>query len=453
MMPVVGGMSVNIRLAIGLAVALLVLLIAGFLLSDLTPPLLTVTPDSGEVGASRPLILELADPGSGLNNLTVVAVQGGIRYPLLSKDYPQGTKQQREELKLEHKDLRDGPLELRLTLTDRSVLRFGAGNRLERTLNFDFDGKPPQLSLLSDRIYINQGGSGLVAFRVDEPLSRAGVSIGELFFPGYEQAGGSYLAMFSWPYFLPPEEGSAQLLVVDTAGNERLQSLPLQVKAKPLPEARINLSQGFLNAKMPEFQSTFPETTDLLQLYLRVNRELRKTNDAQILELAAASAPQPLWQGSFLRQPRAANREPYGARRSYLFEGQQVDEQIHLGVDLASLAQAPVPAANSGVVVFAGDLGIYGQCVVLDHGLGLQSLYGHLSQIGVNKGESVAKGQILGRTGSTGLAGGDHLHFGMMVAGLPVNPVEWWDSSWVGNNIEARLSSVRPATDAAKGDN
>lgn len=443
----------NIRLAIGLAVALVVLLVAAFLLSDLTPPLLTMTPDSGEVGATRPLVLELADPGSGLKNLTVVAVQGDIRYPLLSRDYPEGTKQLREELRWEHKELRDGPLELRLSLSDRSVLRFGSGNRLERTLTLDFDGKPPQLSLLSDRIYLNQGGSGLVAFRVDEPLSRAGVSIGEQFFPAYEQAGGNYLGMFSWPYFLAPGEGTAQLLAVDTAGNERRQNLPILVKAKPLPETSINLSQGFLNAKMPEFQSTFPETTDLLQLYLRVNRELRKTNDAQILELATSSASQPLWQGSFLRQPRAANREPFGARRSYRYEGQQVDEQIHLGVDLASLAQAPVPAANSGVVVLAGDLGIYGQCVVVDHGLGLQSLYGHLSQLGVKTGESVSRGQILGHTGSTGLAGGDHLHFGMMVAGLAVNPVEWWDSSWVGNNIEPRLSEAKPAAEPGKGGN
>lgn len=443
----------NIRLIVGLSVALVVLLLAVFLLADATPPSLTMTPEAGEIGATRPLLLELADPGSGLKNLTVVAVQGGIRYPLLNRDYPEGTKQAREELRLEHKDLRDGPLELRLSLSDRSWFRFGGGNHLERTLNLDFDGKPPQLSLLSDRIYINQGGSGLVAFRVDEPLSRAGVSIGELFFPAYQQAGGSYLGMFSWPWHLPPGDAAAQLLVVDSAGNERRQNLPLQVKAKPLPEARINLSQGFLTAKMPEFQSSFPETTDLLQLYLRVNRDLRKTNDTQLLELAAKTAPQPLWQGSFLRQPRAANREPFGARRSYLFEGEQVDEQVHLGVDLASLAQAPVPVANSGVVVFAGDLGIYGQCVVVDHGLGLQSLYGHLSQLAVQIGESVERGQILGRTGSTGLAGGDHLHFGMMVAGLAVTPVEWWDNSWVGNNIELRQRAVKPATEAGKGEN
>lgn len=435
----------NIRLAVGLAAALALLIVAALLLSDFTPPQLGLTPDSGEVGATRPLVLELADGGSGLQHLSVVALQGGIRYPLLSRDYPEGTTQVREELRLEHKDLRDGPLELQLTLSDRSLLRFGAGNRLERTLKFDFDGKPPQLSLLSDRIYVNQGGSGLVAFRVDEPLSRAGVSLGELFFPAHLQADGRYLGLFSWPYFLPPGEASAQLLVVDTAGNERRMNLPLQAKAKTLPEATINLSAGFLNAKMPEFKSTFPETTDLLQLYLRVNRELRKTNDRQILELATQTAAQPLWQGSFLRQPRAANREPYGARRSYIYQGQPVDEQIHLGVDLASLAQAPVPAANAGVVVFAADLGIYGQCVILDHGLGLQSLYGHLSQIAVQSGENVAKGQVLGRTGSTGLAGGDHLHFGLMVAGLPVNPVEWWDGGWVANNIEPRLGAATPA--------
>lgn len=436
----------KIRLVIGLAAGLVVLIAALVLFRDPTPPQLTVTPESGEVGATRPMVLELADPGSGLKKLSVVAVQGGISYPLLERDYAAGTNQAREELRLDHKELRDGPLELRFTLSDRSLFRFGAGNRLERTLTLTFDGRPPQLALLSDRIYLNQGGSALVAFGVDEAVSRAGVAIAELFFPAHGQKDGRYLSLFAWPWFLDPGEATAQLLVVDQAGNERRQNLPLTVKPKPLPSATINLSQGFLSSKMPEFQSTFPETTDPLQLYLRVNRELRKTNDGQIMQLAAQTAPQPLWQGSFLRQPRAANREPFGARRSYLYQGEPVDEQVHLGIDLASLAQAPVPAANAGVVAFAADLGIYGQCVILDHGLGLQSLYGHLSQIAVQVGARVAKGEVLGRTGSSGLAGGDHLHFGMMVAGLPVNPVEWWDSGWVGNNIEPRLGAATPAT-------
>ncbi len=84
-------------------------------------------------------------------------------------------------------------------------------------------------------------------------------------------------------------------------------------------------------------------------------------------------------------------------------------------------------------------MGIYGQCIIIDHGLGLQTLYAHLSSMAVEVGDVVERGQIIGRTGATGLAGGDHLHYGIIVGGVPVNPIEWWDKNWVRNNITSKL--------------
>ena len=110
-----------------------------------------------------------------------------------------------------------------------------------------------------------------------------------------------------------------------------------------------------------------------------------------------------------------------------------------MGVDLASLAMAPVPAGNTGRVILAEFMGIYGNVVIIDHGFGLQSLYSHLSEIHVQKGETVQRGQIIGRTGATGMAGGDHLHFGMLVSGLEVQPIEWWDARWIKNNITSKM--------------
>ena len=112
---------------------------------------------------------------------------------------------------------------------------------------------------------------------------------------------------------------------------------------------------------------------------------------------------------------------------------------MHLGFDLASFANTPVLAANRGKVLFAGDLGIYGNCVVIDHGLGVQSLYGHLSSIAVKVGDVVAKEQELGKSGMTGLAGGDHLHFTMLVNGQMVNPIEWWDEHWIQDRVLRKL--------------
>jgi murein DD-endopeptidase MepM/ murein hydrolase activator NlpD len=99
-----------------------------------------------------------------------------------------------------------------------------------------------------------------------------------------------------------------------------------------------------------------------------------------------------------------------------------------------------VPAANDGRVVLADKLGIYGNCVVVDHGYGLQSIYGHLSEFAVKAGDTVKKGQSLGRSGSTGLAGGDHLHFSMQVDGVQVNPIEWWDEHWIKDRILSKVA-------------
>jgi len=122
-----------------------------------------------------------------------------------------------------------------------------------------------------------------------------------------------------------------------------------------------------------------------------------------------------------------------------VYGGKEVDQQVHLGFDLAVTAHAPVVAANSGKVLNASWLGIYGNCVIIDHGMGVQSLYGHLSSIAVKVGDLVEKSQPLGKSGMTGLAGGDHLHFTMLVNGQMVNPVEWWDEHWIQDRILRKL--------------
>ena len=129
--------------------------------------------------------------------------------------------------------------------------------------------------------------------------------------------------------------------------------------------------------------------------------------------------------------------------RTYRYNGQIVDHQTHLGFDLAGLQHMPIQAANDGVVVYAGFMGIYGNAVILDHGCGLQTLYGHMSSIDAKPGETVKRGQVIGRSGETGLAGGDHLHFTVLIDGIPVNPTEWWDPHWIHDRIQAKLTQYQ----------
>jgi len=134
----------------------------------------------------------------------------------------------------------------------------------------------------------------------------------------------------------------------------------------------------------------------------------------------------------------------FATRRTYYYEGKEVDTQFHLGFDLASVRQAEIQASNDGVVVLASYFGIYGNCMVIDHGYGLMSLYGHLSTINVETGQRVERGDVIGRSGATGLAGGDHLHFGILLQGLPIDPREWWDEHWIQDRLALKLGDALP---------
>jgi len=180
----------------------------------------------------------------------------------------------------------------------------------------------------------------------------------------------------------------------------------------------------------------------LLKGFLTINGDLRRKNADTITALAATSQPKMLWTEAFAQMGNSQVESRFADRRTYFFEDKEIDRQVHLGFDLASVQQAPVHASNAGVIVFADFLGIYGNCVIIDHGLGVQSLYAHLSSIGTKVGDTVTKGQELGRTGATGLAGGDHLHFTILLQGVPVNPVEWWDQHWLEDRVLRKIRNA-----------
>ena len=175
---------------------------------------------------------------------------------------------------------------------------------------------------------------------------------------------------------------------------------------------------------------------------------MRAKTELRLREICRESTPKQLWEGSFLRLPNSAPLSGFADRRSYVLDGKVIDNQTHLGFDLASLRGSPVPSANAGKVVFAGPLGIYGDTVIVDHGLGVFTLYGHLSEVSVPVGTEVARGTPIGKTGETGLAGGDHLHFSVMIHGVHVDPVEWWDGHWIEDHVLRRVAGQAKATGA-----
>ena len=235
---------------------------------------------------------------------------------------------------------------------------------------------------------------------------------------------------------------AVKIIARDQAGNEASIALPCLIRNKKFRSDKMTLSENFLQQKMPEFQSHNPvlQGKTPIETFMYVNSKMREENDSTIREICKTSNPRQLWEGTFLRMNNAAPMALFGDKRKYQYQGKVVGESIHMGVDLASTTNALVEAANHGIVAYAGYLGIYGNFVIIDHGFGFFTLYGHLNSIDVKKGQEVKKGDVIAHTGSSGLAGGDHLHFGMLVGGQFVNPQEWWDAHWIADNVTKKTA-------------
>ena len=343
-------------------------------------------------------------------------------------------------------NLEEGPATLRITARDFSWRDWWNGNLTVTDIPLTVDLKPPSIAVLSRFHYVNQGGSGLLVYRLNEACPQHGVVVGERFFPGYPAQPDDPLSMLA--FFAVRHDQKPNTIIkaraVDQAGNETTAGFSYRIRAKRFRKDVLYISDRFIEQKMrPLMEAAGGTATDPQAVFLAVNRDMRQRNYETLTRLSEKATPEIAWEGVFMRLPQAANRAQFADHRDYNYRGKVIDRQFHLGADLASLRQASVPAANGGTVVFSGDVGIYGNTVVIDHGFGLFSLYSHLSSIQTNAGNRVAKGDIIGRTGITGLAVGDHLHFGMMVHDTLVNPIEWWDAHWIRDNVTTKIELIR----------
>lgn len=413
------------------------------LFKDTTPPAISIGPDVANVGKGTQIIVTIEDPGSGLKSVAITATQGDKEIALANKTLPGGTFLLEEVINLDKGQIKEGDFTLHVEAVDASLYPFGAAGFSKGEKAYSFDATPPRIFVQSHTNNLNQGGAGLMVYALSEVAEKTGITVGDRFFPAYLQPGSGdkllYHCMFAIPWDTPPSQFKPFIEATDKSGNSAKRSFNYHANARAFRRDRIGLSDSFMETTIPEFQGLVPSEGTLLDQYIYINNTLRKENRAKLVELSRMTEPVMLWSGTFMRLPNAANRARFADSRDYLYKGKKVDAQTHLGLDLASIKHAPVPAGNNGKVVYADFLGIYGNVVVIDHGLGLQSLYAHLSSITVNTGDSVNKGDIIGHTGTTGLAGGDHLHYGVTVGGIPVQPIEWWDATWIQNNITSKI--------------
>ncbi|GBE35471.1 murein DD-endopeptidase MepM [bacterium BMS3Bbin06] len=317
--------------------------------------------------------------------------------------------------------------------------RSGLFRKADYTVDSLVDTIPPKLGVVRYPRRLKQGMGGLAILNASG-ADRLYVKLGRHTFKAYPFSDGDgagkngYLVLFPIPFDMKP--GTVLYAIAeDKAGNRTVKTLPTRIVKNRFRSSSINLSDRFMNAVIyPLLNET--ENDDPVSSFKKVNEVWRARDAARLVDISRDSGPVKLWKGRFLQLKNSKVMASYGDGRVYSYKGKPISRSVHLGYDLASVEHTPVEAANSGVVRFAGEFGIYGNTIVIDHGLGLMSLYGHLSEIDVKEGQKVGKGEIIGRTGSTGLAGGDHLHFGILIQGIEVSPLYWWDPVWVKNNIE-----------------
>jgi hypothetical protein len=408
------------------------------------------------VGVATPVTVRLANP-HGVRSIDAWLEQDGKRYPLFDEKEPS-----RRLFWKRHEAARRVTFEA--GKNKASELKEGKARLVVESVSNDLRGSTDSAAsdvnvvLTAPRVmadglqhYINQGGMELAVITPGGQWSEAGVRVGKYTFRSFPLPGHAdeRFAMFAYPWDLPADV-VPEVFARNQAGTEAtakfwFKLFPKKFRARDFP-VEDALMEKLVNSVDPN--NTLAPGKDLLGRFLYINGELRRRNNQQLADLRLKTEEKILWNGPFLHWGK--EEANYADLRTYMYHGKKVDEQVHLGFDLSDTQTTPVKAANDGKVVWAADMGIYGNCIVVDHGYGLQSIYGHLREIDVKVGDVVQKGQKMGIEGQTGLAGGTHLHFGMQVDGVQVNPREWWDEHWIQDRIMSKLASDAKVPPASK---
>jgi len=419
------------------------------------------------VGQTSTLELAVDAPGGKFSRVEVVVEQNGKAFPVFELETgslvsPGGSgvvaQENADRLyvmrpigKRSIPELQAGPARV-VARAARPVL-YGL-RQLESTAVRDVQVRlePPRVAVLSTFHFINHGGSEFAVYRATPEDVQSGVRVGDREYPGFPASAAGIsgdpalrVAFFALLYDQALNT-KIDVFARDPAGNQVLAPLDYRVFPKPYRNSRIDIDERFLQRVVPAIASNVPDeqipTDDVLAGFLKINGDLRRKNNQYLRDLAKKTRPEMLFKDAFQQLGNSQVEAGFADSRTYVYQGKDIDQQVHLGFDLAVTAQAPIASAQRGVVVHAGDLGIYGNCVVVDHGLGVQSLYGHLTTVDVKVGETVDKGQQIGRSGMTGLAGGDHLHFTMLVGGEQVTPVDWWSTQWMQDRVLRKIMAA-----------
>lgn len=405
-----------------------------------------------------PLKIRIVDD-SGLRNYRIYLLKDGTKTLLenmtLEKHLPEVSFELHPPKNVMFN--RERLLEFEIEATDSSNWNFFAGNTAKKKITAVIDTKRPMLQLVTHSYKITKGGTALVIFRVeDEFLDRVEVSNGfESFKPQPFYKKGYYASLITWP--ITHNDFNAKITAIDMAGNMAITNVNLFKVQKNYRQSNLQLKDDFIDGKIASLIEEIGERPlvsfkSKVEMFKYINEEIRLSNESVISKVGQANlAILPAHEFSlipFYPLRNGAAVASFGDHRIFNYAGQFASESYHMGLDLASVQNAPIVSTNAGRIVFTGFLGIYGNVVMVDHGLGLMTLYAHMSEIHVQKGDTIAQNSVIGKTGMTGLALGDHLHFGIIVQGQEVSCVEWMDAKWIKESITDVIKSARTLIDS-----
>jgi murein DD-endopeptidase MepM/ murein hydrolase activator NlpD len=400
----------------------------------------------GAVGQSTPIPIHVHDP-HGIREVKLLIEQDGVRYPAADILEParhifwlHDVSDQTLTLVAGTKtipQLKDGKAKLIAEVTSNDFR--GSVTRVEVGINVATE--PPSLSVDSDQHYLYLGMADLVRFNVSGYWTEAGVRVGNETFRAWPMPGGKpgEFSLFAFAWNMPLSTVPV-VYATNPAGNTATGQMVYEFPKKEQPNYRtrdLQVDDKFMQKVITELDPN--GSGDPVTRFVKINSEMRRANNETLFNLRTKTADHFLWSQPFLQQHNSKVEANFADVRNYIYQGKKIDQQVHLGYDLSITQHVGVEASNDGHVIYAAPLGIYGNCIVVDHGYGLQSIYGHLSEIDVHEGDVVKRGQIMGKSGMTGMAGGDHIHFGMQLDGVQIDPKEWWDAHWIKDHIARRL--------------
>ena len=420
------------------AIALVVLLLVLFVARSRTP-VVDLSPAVTSLGQATPITAHVRDP-RGTRRLQAFVEQNGARYQVFEMALPSKSTEGTWNFTAGTKttpQLQEGKAKLIVEATSNDLLR--KTGRAERDVMVVT--RPPTLRLDSEQHYLYLGMADLATFNLSGGWTEAGIHVGDQTFRAWPMPDGKpglfSLYAFAWNM---PTDTVPLVYASNGAGNDVTSPLVVAFPKKEQPKYTVHdlqVSNGFMQKVVNELDPS--GTGDPVASFVQINSEMRRANNKTLSDLRLKTADKFLWSKPFIRQPHSQVEANFADVRNYIYQGKKIDQQVHLGYDLAVTQHVGVEASNDGKIVYAAPLGIYGNCIVVDHGYGLQTIYGHLSRIDVHEGDTVKQGQVMGLSGQTGMAGGDHIHFAMQLDGVQIDPKEWWDAHWIKDHIARRV--------------